>query len=47
MEVANNALFMCKKDKDATLLFRLAKGELIKQYVNDIPEWALAIYGTY
>ena len=35
------------ENKDATLLFRLAKGELIKQYVNDIPEWALAIYGTY
>lgn len=35
------------ENKDAILLFRLAKGELIKQYVNDIPEWALAIYGTY
>ena len=47
MEVANNALFMCKKDKDAILLFQLAKGELMKQYVNDIPEWAFAIYVIY
>ena len=47
MEVANNVLFMCKKDKDAILLFQLVKRKLMKQYVNDIPEWALAVYGTY
>lgn len=30
-------------NKEALLLFRLAKGELVKRYVNDIPEWALTI----
>ena len=34
------------ENKNAILLFRLAKGKLIKQYVNDIPEWALTIYGA-
>ncbi|MBQ3776843.1 MAG: zeta toxin family protein [Fibrobacter sp.] len=28
---------------DASLLFRLSDGELIKKYVDDIPEWAKAI----
>ena len=47
MEVTSNALFIEKKDKDAILLFQLVKRKLMKQYVNDIPEWAFAIYGTY
>lgn len=32
------------ENEDAKLLFRLAKGKLVKQYVEYIPEWALPIY---
>lgn len=35
------------EDVDAQLLFRLKEGKLVKQYVNVIPRWALAIYGKY
>ncbi len=28
------------EDSEATLLFRLSDGKLIKQYVNKVPEWA-------
>ena len=31
------------EDHEATLIYRLANGELIKQYATEIPEWALAI----
>lgn len=34
------------ENKDATLLFRLTKGKLAKQYVDVIPEWAIPIYNT-
>jgi len=27
-------------EADARLLFRMTDGQLIKQYTNDIPEWA-------
>lgn len=33
------------ENEDAKLLFRLAKGKLVKQYVEYIPEWALPILG--
>lgn len=33
------------EDVDAQLLFRLKDGKLVKQYVDVIPRWALAIYG--
>lgn len=32
------------EDVDAQLLFRLKEGRLVKQYVDVIPRWALAIY---
>lgn len=32
------------ENEDAKLLFRLANGKLVKQYVEYIPEWALPIY---
>ncbi|WP_294558752.1 zeta toxin family protein [uncultured Bacteroides sp.] len=32
------------EDVDAQLLFRLKDGKLVKQYVDVIPRWALAIY---
>lgn len=31
-------------NEDARLLFRLTKGRLAKQYVEDIPEWAMPIF---
>lgn len=31
------------ENEDAVLLFRLAKGKLVKQYVDNIPEWAFPI----
>lgn len=31
-------------NEDARLLFRLTKGRLAKQYVEDIPEWAIPIF---
>ncbi|MGM9815647.1 MAG: hypothetical protein ACI304_01140, partial [Lepagella sp.] len=30
--------------RDAKILFRLSNGELEKQYVSDIPNWAKKIY---
>ena len=30
-------------DADARLLFRMTDGQLVKQYTDDIPEWALTI----
>ena len=32
--------------EDSILLFRLAKGRLVKQYVEMIPEWASPIYSS-
>lgn len=32
--------------QDATLLFRLTKGNLTKQYTSEIPEWASYIYNS-
>lgn len=32
------------ENEDAKLLFRLANGKLVKQYVEYIPEWALPIF---
>lgn len=32
------------ENQDARLLFRLTKGNVAKQYVSEIPEWALPIY---
>lgn len=32
------------EDSDAQLLFRLNNGEIVKQYVNTIPRWALPLY---
>ena len=34
------------ENKEATLLFRLTKGKLAKQYVKKIPEWAFPIYNS-
>lgn len=34
------------ENKEATLLFRLTKGKLVKQYVGVIPEWASPIYNS-
>jgi len=34
------------ENKEAMLLFRLAKGRLVKQYVEMIPEWASPIYSS-
>ena len=34
------------ENKEAMLLFRLAKGRLVKQYVKMIPEWASPIYNS-
>ena len=34
------------ENKEAMLLFRLAKGQLVKQYVEIIPEWASPIYSN-
>lgn len=31
------------ENEDAVLLFRLSKGKLVKQYVDNIPEWALPV----
>jgi predicted ABC-type ATPase len=31
------------EDHEATLIYRLANGELFKQYTKEIPEWALPI----
>ncbi len=28
------------EDSEATLLFRLSEGKLIKQYVSEVPAWA-------
>lgn len=33
-------------DRDASLLFRLADGKLVKRYVNEIPQWAKDIYSS-
>lgn len=32
------------ENEDAKLLFRMTKGKVVKQYVEQIPEWALPIY---
>ncbi len=34
------------ENSDATLLFRLTKGQLAKQYVGVIPEWAYPIFNS-
>lgn len=34
------------ENSDATLLFRLTKGQLAKQYVDVIPEWAYPIFNS-
>ena len=31
-------------DRDACLLFRLADGQIVKRYVDEIPQWARDIY---
>lgn len=32
------------EDAEARLLFRLSDGELVKRYVEDLPNWASAIF---
>lgn len=34
------------ENSDATLLFRMTKGQIAKQYVNIIPEWAYPIFNS-
>lgn len=34
------------ENSDATLLFRLTKGQLAKQYVDVLPEWAYPIFNS-